>query len=151
MGKPGPKPKDASMPSINEMYPSDWLKASDCQDGDMTLTITNITKERIGNGRDAQDKWALYFEEVEKGMILNKTNTMTIAKLYGDDTDDWIGKKVTLYATEVQFQKEMVDAIRIRSKPPRKPTRPTQPTRPASHPVAQPTPAPGADEDDIPF
>jgi hypothetical protein len=63
----------------------------------------------------------LFFREEEKGLVLNKTNTTIIAKLYGDDTDDWVGKPVTLYATEVQFQGDMVDAIRVRNKPPRQP------------------------------
>jgi hypothetical protein len=60
-----------------------------------------------------------FFEEEEKGWSSTRPTPPSIAKFYGDDTDDWIGKKVTLYATEVQFQKEMVDAIRVRSKAPR--------------------------------
>ncbi len=116
---PNPTHKELTMPKTGDMYPSRYLKASDCEDGDITLTIKEIRQERIGQGRDADDKWILFFEEEEKGLVLNKTNTNTIAKLYGDDTDDWDGKQVTLFSTEVSFQGDMVEAIRVRSKPPK--------------------------------
>lgn len=105
------------MPKINEMYPSKWLKANDCEDGDLVLTIDRIVQEEIGPTRDR--KWVLYFIEIDKGLVLNKTNTNTIAKLCGDDTDDWEGKKIILFATETDYQGQTVDAIRVRSKTPR--------------------------------
>jgi hypothetical protein len=109
------------------MFPSRFLKAVDFADGDQTLTIADIREERIGQGRDADDKYVVYFEELEKGLVLNKTNSGIISKLHGDDTDDWIGKEVTLYSAEVQFKDDMVDAIRVRSKPPRKAGKAPQP------------------------
>jgi hypothetical protein len=111
------------MPKVNDMHPSNYLKASDAEEADLVLTIKDLKQERIGQGKDADDKWVLYFEEQKKGLILNKTNTNTIAKLYGDDTDDWEGKRITLFATEVQFGLDMVEAIRIRSKPPKEKTK----------------------------
>jgi hypothetical protein len=129
------------MPKTSEMYPSRFLKASDFEDGDRALTIADIRSERVGQGAQADDKWVLFFKEEEKGLVLNKTNTTIIAKLYGDDTDDWFGKPVTLYATEVQFKDDMVDAIRVRSKAPR-------PAR--KEKVNVPSP-PEADDDDEPF
>ena len=107
------------MPKIGDMYPSKWLKASDCEDEDLVLTIDTIKEEKIGMGSDGSLKWVLYFLENPKGLVLNKTNTNTIAKLYGEDTDDWEGNQIILYATEVQFQGDMVEAIRVRSKPPK--------------------------------
>ena len=43
-----------------------------------------------------------------------------------EDSDDWVGEKVTLYSTEVQFGREMVEAIRIRV------TKGTGPSKPAA-------------------
>jgi hypothetical protein len=111
--------KELTMPKISDMQPSKYLKATDAEDGDLILTMSTVKEETLGMGRDADKKWVLYFEEHPKGLVLNKTNMNTIAKLYGDDTDDWEGKKVTLFATEVQFKDEMVEALRIRSKPPK--------------------------------
>lgn len=131
------------MPKTSDMFPSKWLKASDFEDGDATLTIREVGQERIGQGKDAADKFVLYFVDEDRGLVLNKTNVGTIAKLHGDDTDDWIGKDVTLFATEVQFQSEMVEAIRVRSKPPRRPgQKAAKPTAPAEAVTDDPDDAP---------
>lgn len=54
----------------------------------------------------------------EKALILNKTNGKAVAKLYGKDTRTWIGKPLTLVATEVDFRGDLVDAIRVRTAQP---------------------------------
>jgi hypothetical protein len=72
--------------------------------------------------------------------------------MYGDDTDEWIGKRVTLFSTEVQYQSEMVEAIRIRSKPPREAVR--KPAGKAARKAPAPVPVETEDWDDddqIPF
>ena len=86
------------MPSMNDLFPSNYLKAADFEE-DATLTIKALRQEKIGQGKDADDKWILFFKEEKKGLVLNKTNANTLCKLYGDDTDDRIGKQVTLLAT----------------------------------------------------
>ena len=58
------------------------------------------------------------FGSGEKSLIVNKTNGKAMAKLFGRDTADWIGKKITLVPTEVDFKGDLVDAIRIRTTPP---------------------------------
>jgi hypothetical protein len=40
---------------------------------------------------------------------------MIIADLYGPETDQWTGKKITLYATNVKAFGKKEDAIRIRT------------------------------------
>ncbi len=66
-------------------------------------------------------------------MVCNKTNANTITKLYGDDTDAWIGKPITLCAREVEFQGEMVLAIRVSLKaPPIGQPAATKPAQPVS-------------------
>lgn len=111
------------MPKVSKMFPSRYLKPSDCEDKfgspvDLVLTIDRVAEERVGYGSESELKWVAYFQETEKLLVLNKTNLLTISKLHGDDSDDWEGQKIALYATEVQFQSDMVAAIRVRSKPP---------------------------------
>ncbi len=107
------------MAKLSEMFPSRYLKAADCDESDLVLTVREIKSEQVGQGKDAEDKYVLYFEETEKGLVLNKTNSNTIAKLHGDDTDDWEGKKIALYATEVEFQGQVSLGIRVRLQAPR--------------------------------
>ena len=55
-------------------------------------------------------------------MVLNKTNANNVSVLYGDDTDDWIGRSVELFEAMVEFQGKTVPALRIRA-PRRQPGR----------------------------
>jgi hypothetical protein len=106
------------MPKLSEMFPSKYLKPTDIEDEDAALTIKSIKAEEVGQERD--NKYVLYFKEIDKGLVMNKTNTQTIAKvLKSDDTDEWIGKQITLYATEVEFKGESILGIRVRLKAPK--------------------------------
>jgi hypothetical protein len=60
----------------------------------------------------------LYFVGHQRGLVLNVTNGLAIASLYGDETDAWRGRWVTLYPTTCQFGNRMVDCIRVRAFPP---------------------------------
>lgn len=111
------------MPKVSEMNPSKWLKAEDCVDADgdaadLLVTIAGVEQEEVGQGAQMDKKWVLYFKEEKKGLVLNKTNTKAIAKIHGDDTDDWLGKRIALYQTEVEFQGETMLGIRVRLKAP---------------------------------
>ena len=46
----------------------------------------------------------------------NTGNARIIAALYGDDTDGWIGQKITLYAAQVSAFGQIQPAIRVRDK-----------------------------------
>lgn len=102
--------------NINNAFPSKWLKSGDLEDGDLTLTIKSVEQEEVGQGEDAEQKPIVHFQEVEKGMVLNKTNANTISSLYGPETDGWVGKKISLFSTEVDFGGKQTLAIRIRMK-----------------------------------
>ncbi len=133
------------MPIMKDMYPSKWLTAKDLDGEDKVVTIRRIEEESIAQ----EDKWVLYFDlrQTTKGLVLNQTNAKSIAKLHGEDTDDWINKSITLYPTEVQFKGDMVEAIRIRNKPPVLKGKP----QPAPAKTAPMTQEEADEEDGIPF
>lgn len=97
--------------NINEAFPSKFLKAPDLNGGSPTVTIDRVTVEEVGEG---ERKPCVYFVGKEKGVVLNKTNATNIADAYGPDTDDWTGKKVTLFTAWVDFNGRSMEAIRIR-------------------------------------
>jgi hypothetical protein len=109
---------------ISEAFPSKYLKSQELE-GDVTYTISHVEIETVGRGDDSDQKPVVYFNETDRGLALNKTNANTISGLYGDDTDGWIGKTITLFATEVDFQGKQTLAIRVRM---RKPAAAQQPT-----------------------
>lgn len=83
---------------------------------DIILTIKNICQEEVTGPNNKKEVCVVaHFEEKQKPMILNKTNMKVITKLYKTPyIQDWSGKKIRIYATEVKFGKELVDALRIR-------------------------------------
>jgi len=141
---------------MNDMFPSKWLAAADLHDTDQTLTVSEVGQEVVGQGDDAETKWVVYFTEVSKGLVLNKTNATSLSLCLGLQTEDWIGQRAVLYPTQVQFNSKMVDAIRVSEKKTRNANNPqaaAAPARPKPQPARpkQPTPADEDDEDSVPF
>jgi hypothetical protein len=77
-------------------------------------------------GGRKSEAWIFYFKETaktakkhnrdEKVWVMNKTNMKIIKKWHGKETDNWIGKQITLYATTCKMKGEVVDCIRVREK-----------------------------------
>lgn len=99
------------MANINDAFPSKYLKASDFEGDTPIVTISGIAFEEVGKEKDVRP--ILYYEGETKGIVLNKTNATNITKIYGSETDDWIGKKVQIGTAWVDFQGQSVEAIRI--------------------------------------
>jgi hypothetical protein len=71
----------------SDMFPSKYLMSSDVKDKPMTATVSHITQELVGQGKDAEKKPILHFKDA-KSMVLNKTNAVTLDAAFGD-TDNW--------------------------------------------------------------
>jgi hypothetical protein len=143
---------------ISACYPSKYLKAADLGDANVRLVIDRVTMEDVAQGEE--QKPVLYFQNHEKGTVLNKTNSKVIAAAYGDDTDDWAGRPLILFSATVDFRGDMVEAIRVRiPKPPAaKPkadkisTGPLKPTPAEAIEEDTENPAPADDmSDEVPF
>lgn len=98
---------------MNEIFPSQYLKAADLQGRQVTLRIESIAMEDIGD----DNKPVCYFVGKTKGLVLNRTNGGAISAAYGDDTDGWLGKEIVVYPTKVLFGGKMTDCIRIMPPP----------------------------------
>lgn len=99
--------------NISEAFPSEYLKADDLKAANSTVTISEAVIEEIGQGQQKESKLILAFVGKKKRLVLNKTNAKVIAGLYGNETEDWKGKQITLCPREVEFQGDMVWAIRV--------------------------------------
>ena len=136
---------------LSDAYPSKYLSAADLNGQDVTVTIDGAELEEFdGDGRSKEKKVVLSFRGKKKAMICNKTNFNTIVKVLGyEDTDDWIGKSITIGPREVEFGGEMVWSLRVSLKVPG--SAPT-PQRQAPSPTPAPTPVTAQNEDDsVPF
>lgn len=128
------------MPKVSEMIQSKFLRKEDF-DEDRVLTIKTVKLEDMP-GDSGDQKWVLYFREEAKGMALNVTTIRVLENAFGDDSDNWVGKKVKVYVDpNVSFGGKVVGGLRLM--PPRK-----QAEAPA---VKQPAVGAGEFDDDIPF
>lgn len=132
---------------VSQAFPSNFLKADDLQGKPVIVTIASAELEEIGQGREKEEKLVISFKGKDKKMICNKTNANTIAKLCGDDTDMWVGQRITIMPREVEFQGEMVLAIRVSLQ---KPTATNSPAPAAAKPASvQQAPEPEAAAQDM--
>lgn len=97
--------------NVNSIYPSKYLKESDLRGRNVTVTIRTVQIVKI-----AEDKKPVaFFEGKDKGLVLNKTLLNAIAKATGEqDTDNWPGKRITLYPTETEYRGDVVPCIRVK-------------------------------------
>ena len=116
-----------------EMFDADFLGAWDL-DADTVVTIAKVTAGSVGGhqGRAKSKKALISFKEFQKPLVANKTNAKAIAGMYGNDTREWVGKRIQIYPTETQFGGETVDCIRVRPTPPKGESAGKQPNRPVN-------------------
>lgn len=109
------------MPHWKSMMDRDYIFAFDLNGKDVTVTIARVEAGTLNgsSGRKAK-KPVVYFEGKEKGLALNSTNCKTVAKLYGNYTEKWIGKQITIYPTTTEMAGETVECIRVRPQAPRR-------------------------------
>jgi hypothetical protein len=81
--------------------------------GMITMTMTDVAMVDMANQRQSAQKPVVYFQERKKGLILNKTNAKVIAGLYGPETNDWRGKRVSLYAERGEWFGKAGWAVRV--------------------------------------
>lgn len=75
--------------------------------------IDSVFREVIGQGGQEQEKLCVRFKGIDKPLPLNQTNLTILSSAYGDDTDMWINKKVTLRIVQVKFDGELVKGIQV--------------------------------------
>lgn len=123
---------------VSDMIQSKFLRKEDF-DEDQVCTIADVKLEPIMNN---ETKWVLYFKEHPKGMVLNTTTIRVLEAAFGEDSDDWRGKRVKVYNDpNVSFQGRVVGGIRLRT-----------PSKASAQPAPAPKPAPADDfDDDVPF
>lgn len=99
--------------NANEFCPAPHLEAADFQ-ADTPVTIKGFGFSEVGEKKE--NKGVIFFEEYKRGMVINRTNLKRIIGHHGNETDNWVGKKITLYPSETDFGGKTVPCIRVREK-----------------------------------
>lgn len=103
---------------ISAMSTSKFLKKEDVMGSPMLVTINGITEENVAmDDQPKEMKYCLHFLELDKPLVLNKTNIELCAEVCNsEETDEWQGKKIVLYNDEtIKFQGKKTGGIRIRA------------------------------------
>ena len=103
--------------TFDQLVPTEskYLRKEDFDADGQILTIAGFRREDIkGDDGHLEEKIVLLFKELDKGMVLNKTNFASIAFQCGEDTDEWSGKEITLYAPMVSAFGETKPALRVK-------------------------------------
>ena len=84
---------------------------------DITATIVSVESVKLpGAGKiKASRRPVIAFKGSPKVLIVGATTGKTIAAMYGNDTAEWIGKRITLYATTCRgADGSTVECVRVR-------------------------------------
>jgi len=107
---------------MRDALPGRYLSGDDLDD-EVIVTIDRVVMESFRDPRTRVEtrKPVMYFQRAKRGLIVNRTNWRTVADLYGDESDNWTGKRIVLAPAMVDAYGKQTKAVRVRS------TRPTEP------------------------
>jgi hypothetical protein len=94
---------DKKIPAtLDALFPGRFLKAESFGERKVQVTITDVYREEVDGEKDGkpvkENKAIVCFKETERQLAGNKLNAQCLRAMFGDPPN-WIGKKVTLYAT----------------------------------------------------
>jgi hypothetical protein len=125
---------------LDQAYGSKYLSATDVGDRKIRTKIAKVRKEemRTDDGK-TRTKFVLYFEALDKPMVLNATNKDALVDKLGKTPANWIGASVGLFVDpKVTFAGKRVKGLRLRV------LTPPAAAAPATKPTPQPTTKPPA-------
>lgn len=82
----------------DELYPGRFIKAGDFKGKVVTLKISAVQIDKLVGDKGEQVKGVLSFEKTEKQLALNKTNGICLKAMFGRQVQEWVGKRVSLFA-----------------------------------------------------
>lgn len=103
-----------TMPNVNDLLPSKYVKTSDLQGTEPVVTIDRVALEPVGRTRELAP--IVYFRGKTKGLKLNRTMAAAISDIAGSSmTEAWPGVLVRLYATTATFGTQTYPVVRVKA------------------------------------
>src|SRR5262249_10872856 len=109
--------RSKNMAHFSKIKNSQYLTRNDIHQPEL-LTIEKVVEEAVG--QEKEQKYVLYFQEKDKGLVLNYTNAETISEITGQgEMDGWAGTKIVLYDDPtITCGGKRVGGLRIRAPKP---------------------------------
>jgi len=84
--------------TYDQLFPGRFIKAGEFGGKEVTVTVDRVYVDDIEDDRGIEKPQPIVaFSETKREWALNKTNAQCLVAMWGRDTDDWIGKRVTLF------------------------------------------------------
>ena len=93
------------MVNVKKYTESNYLSAKNAAEfKDKNFIIDAAFEEEVGQNKDT--KICIRLQKIEKPIVLNKTNISALSLAFGEDTVDWVNRKVTfrIYPTSYNGQ-----------------------------------------------
>lgn len=92
-----------------DQYFGNFLKAEDLK-AEVDVVIKSVRLENL----EGEERLIVYFHELRKSLVLNRTNKDKIKEIMkSSETDTWIGKKIRLGVKTVDYKGEPTPAVRV--------------------------------------
>ncbi len=99
-------------------FKGDYIAAVEFEGKTPTVTIDHVKLVKLeGEDGKLRERPVVYFRETPRGWVLCRTTAQALAAMFGNETDRWTGKRVTLHAVEVQVGREKKPGIRVKGSP----------------------------------
>jgi hypothetical protein len=83
-----------------------FIKLEDVSEGPITKTIAAIEKGNF-------DKPEATFSDGST-LSLNKTSVLALGKVFGFESDDWVGRRVEIYAGDISYNGTTTSSVLVR-------------------------------------
>jgi hypothetical protein len=103
-----------NMASYKDFYQTPLMSAKNLPKAGITGTVETINPEQQ-KGKDGQGGTKLVIE-INGGDVriaLNKTNAVIMAKAYGEDFQQWVGKKIKITTHKTSYMGAATDGLLI--------------------------------------
>jgi len=131
---------------FDDLYGGKYLAASELK-APITGTIEKIDEETFAKqGERSRNKKVLFVRGGKKGVVVNKTNAITLAGAFGKDFSTWVGQRIVIKAEPTMFAGKPVTGLRMYPAP--------NGGGHSAAPTPKPPPAPAVDpemDDEVPF
>ena len=97
------------------MFPSRFVTGKTLQGQAVTVTVAEVVQEAVHRQDGDVQVWVLHFAGKIAGLVLGKELAQEIAKLLGDDTEGWKGKRLVLYPKPMNVAGRAVVAVRVKA------------------------------------
>ena len=108
--------KEMQMPTAADYFKSEnkYFRASDFTK-EIVGTIGGVESAEFKNDDgSAAVKPVLRFQDQPQALVLNKTNFTALSLMFGEHTSVWVGAKVALYPSRVDFKGRTMPTIKVK-------------------------------------